>query len=124
MKRLTTLLLGLSLAVLPMMAQIGDDVDWSFAFVDEEAEIIEDGATVVRNVVEAYDEVSDVIYSGLSVMKLEAQPNDYLKMHYVIEKIDNGAFQICFPIQFLYQVPFLFQSVLTHEIIPFCLFSR
>ena len=98
MKRLTTLLLGLSLAVLPMMAQIGDDVDWSFAFVDEEAEIIEDGATVVRNVVEAYDEVSDVIYSGLSVMKLEAQPNDYLKMHYVIEKIDNGAFQICFPI--------------------------
>jgi formylglycine-generating enzyme required for sulfatase activity len=98
MKRLTTLLLGLSLAVLPMMAQIGDDVDWSFAFVDEEAEIIEDGATVVRNVVEAYDEVSDVIYSGLSVMKLEALPSDYLKMHYVIEKIDNGAFQICFPI--------------------------
>ena len=49
MKRLTTLLLGLSLAVLPMMAQIGDDVDWSFAFVDEEAEHRGFGDNVLTN---------------------------------------------------------------------------
>ncbi len=78
----------------PAMAQ---DVDESYVFMDEEGNIIENGATVVRNVVEAYDEVSEVIYSGISVLNLAGSSSDYLKMHYDIQRLDNGIYQICFP---------------------------
>lgn len=95
MKRVFTFLIfGLSLLALPVIAQ---DVDESYAFFDEDGEIIENGTTVVRNVVESYDEESEVIYSGISVMNLSGSSNDYLKMLYTIEKIDNGNYQICFP---------------------------
>ncbi len=80
--------------VWPAMAQ---DVDESYVFMDEEGNIIENGATVVRNVVEAYDEVSEVIYSGISVLNLAGSSSDYLKMHYDIQRLDNGIYQICFP---------------------------
>ena len=94
MRKIFTLLFGLSMLAWPAMAQ---DVDESYVFMDEEGNIIENGATVVRNVVEAYDEVSEVIYSGISVLNLGGLSSDYLKMHYDIQRLDNGIYQICFP---------------------------
>ena len=93
-KFFTLLLFGLSMLAWPAMAQ---EIDESYVFMDEEGNIIENGATVVRNVVEPFDEVSDVIYSGISVLNLGGSTSDYIKMIYVIDRIDNGTYQICFP---------------------------
>ena len=93
-KFFTLLLFGLSMLAWPAMAQ---EIDESYVFMDEEGNIIENGATVVRNVVESFDEVSDVIYSGISVLNLGGSTSDYIKMIYVIDRIDNGTYQICFP---------------------------
>jgi len=92
-KIFTFLLLGLTMSVLPALAQ---DIDESFVFMDEEGEIIPNGATVIRNVAEPYDDASEVIYSGISVLNVGGS-TDYIKMTYVIERIDNGTYQICFP---------------------------
>ena len=98
MRRFFTLLLfGLSMLAWPAMAQ---EIDESYVFMDEEGNIIENGATIVRNVVESYDEVSDVIYSGISVLNLSGSTSDYIKMIYVIDRSDNGSYQICFPTTF------------------------
>ena len=94
MKRIFSVLLYLFIVSMSLWAQ---DVDESYVFMDEEGNIIENGATVVRNVVEPYDEVSEVIYSGISVLNLAGSSNDYLKVHYDIQRIDNGTYQICFP---------------------------
>ena len=93
-KFFTLLLFGLSMLAWPAMAQ---EIDESYVFMDEEGNIIENGATVVRNVVESFDEVSDVIYSGISVLNLGGSTTDHIKINYVIERIDNGTYQICFP---------------------------
>ena len=93
MKKFFTFLFGLCLSIGSLQAQ---EIDESFVFMDEEGEIIPNGATVVRNVVESYDEVSEVIYSGISVLNVGGS-TDYIKMTYVIERIDNGTYQICFP---------------------------
>ena len=94
MKRIFTFLMfAMALLAWPIQAQ---EIDESFMFMDEDGNIIENGATVTRNVVEAYDEVSDVIYSGVSVINLTGS-TDFLSVHYVIERIDNGSYQICFP---------------------------
>lgn len=89
----TFLLFGLSLLTLQALAQ---DIDESFVFVDEDGEIIENGAVVVRNNTEQYDEGTEVIYSGISVLNMVGS-TDYLKMIYEIQRIDNGTYQICFP---------------------------
>ena len=89
----TFLLFGLSLLTLPALAQ---EIDESYVFVDEEGEIIQNGATVVRNTTEFYDEGMEVIYSGVSVLNMVGS-TDYLKMIYEIQRIDNGTYQICFP---------------------------
>ena len=93
-KVFTALLFGLSLLATPVLAQ---DYDQSFAFVDENGTIIENGATVVRDKVEFDDFTGEVIYSGISVMNVSAPPTETIKMHYTITRIDNGAYQICFP---------------------------
>ena len=99
MKKITALLLfALSMAALPAMAQSEDEVAMSFAFVNENYEVFENGATVIRNVVEPYGDASEVINSGLSVIRLSGEQSDNLKMIYTIERIDNGTFQLCFPI--------------------------
>ena len=95
MKRIFTLFLfGLSLMALPALAQ---EVDESYVFMNEDGDIINNGATVVRNTVETDAEGGEVIYSGISVLNLAGSANDCIKMHYTIERIDNGAYQICFP---------------------------
>ena len=94
MRKFFTLLSSLALAVLPLLAQ---DVDESFVFIDENGNVIEDGSVVVRNVVEEYDAGVEVIYSGIKVRNVSAATSDYIKMIYIIEHLDNGSYQICFP---------------------------
>ena len=95
MKRIFTLLFfALSLLAWPAMAQ---EVDESYVFMDEDGNIIENGATVVRNVVETDVDGNEVIFSGVSVLNLSGTSSDFIKMHYTIEQIDNGTYQICFP---------------------------
>jgi hypothetical protein len=74
------------------------NIDRSFVFVDENGAEIENGATVVRNQME-YDEdlEVEVIYSGLSVKKTDNASSNYLRMHYKITRLDNGIYQLCFP---------------------------
>ena len=96
MKKIFTVLFGLLMGVCPMVTN-AQDADMSFVFVDEEGEVLEDGATVVRNTV-AYDEMlGEVIYSGISVLNVSGEATDYIKVYYDIEQIDNGFYQICFP---------------------------
>ena len=102
MKKFFTLLLGLTLAVAPVLADENDEIDESFVFVDEEGEIIANGATIIRNTVETDEFGNEVIYSGISVVDMFGSPN-FLKMHYTIERIDNGSYQICFPSTCNYQ---------------------
>lgn len=93
-KFFTFLLFVLPLLVGPLHAQ---DVDESYVFLDENGNVIENGATVVRNVVEQFDEESEVIYSGISVKNVSGTSSDFIRMNYAIEEIDNGTYQICFP---------------------------
>ena len=93
MKRIFTyLLFALSMTCMPMLAQ---DIDESFVFVDKDGSVIENEAVIVRNMVESFDD-SEVIYSGISVRNTNGS-NDYIKMIYEIERLDNGTYQICFP---------------------------
>lgn len=94
MKRIFTLLFGLSMAVLPLIAQ---EVDGSFVFVDENEEIIEDGSTIVRNTIVTDEGGMELINSGVSVKNISAAMSDYIRIIYTISQLDNGAFQICFP---------------------------
>ena len=94
MKKIFTILFAWSLTVLPMLAQ---EIDESYVFLDEEGEFIENGAVVLRNVVEPYEGGGEVIYSGISVLNQSGSSSDYIKMIYTIERIDNGTYQICFP---------------------------
>ena len=94
MKKIFTVLLCLFIVSITLLAQ---DVDETFVFVDEEYEMIENGATIIRNVVEEDAIMDDVIKAGIYVMDNGAASNDVLVMHYTISQIDNGAFQICFP---------------------------
>ena len=72
-------------------------VDWSYGFMENDGTIIEDGATGVRNVTEQDVDGNELINSGIWVMNVEGSPSDNLKVHYVIDRIDNGTYQICFP---------------------------
>jgi len=96
MKRIFTYFAVAMMTVMAVPA-LAQDVDESFVFMDDDGNIIENGTTVVRNVVEPYDDVSEVIYSGIWVMNMAGSTSDYIKVHYVIDRIDNGTYQICFP---------------------------
>ena len=94
MRLFFTFLCALSVMVMPMMAQ---DIDESFLFINEEYEIIENGATITKNNVVLDDDGREVIYSGISVLDNGSSTTDYIKMIYTISKIDNGTYQLCFP---------------------------
>jgi len=95
MKRLVFFLLGLSSMVIPLF---GQEYDETFLFVDEEYEVIENGAVIIRNAIETTQDATEIIKANVSVLDNGAGPNDVLVMHYSIKRIDNGNFQICFPI--------------------------
>ena len=94
MKRIFTFLFAMS--VLPFLA-LAQDIDRSFVFIDDSGTEIQNGATVVRDQVEEYDEGVDVIYSGLSVKKSSDVSSNYLRLRYNITRLDNGTYQLCFP---------------------------
>lgn len=95
MKRIITFLLfGLTLLALPVLAQ---DVDRDYVFIDNNENVLDDGATVLCNVVEVNDFGVELINSGVSFMNRGGASDDYFIAYYVIERIDNGAYQICFP---------------------------
>ena len=94
MKRIITSLFALALAAMPLLAQ---EIDESFVFIDEEYEVIENSSTIVRNLVEDYGDGTEVINSGVMVMNDYGLMTDYIKMKYVITRLDNGSFQLCFP---------------------------
>ena len=94
MKRIITLLFGLTVMAMPLLSQ---ECDETFLFLDEEYEIIENGATILRNTVEPYGDAGELIKANITVLDNGAGPNDVLVMHYSIKRIDNGDFQICFP---------------------------
>ena len=85
----------MSLAATQLSAQ---DIDSSYVFVDANGTEIQNGATVVRNQVEEYDEGVDVIYSELSVKKSAEVSSNFLRMRYNITRLDNGIYQLCFPL--------------------------
>jgi hypothetical protein len=93
MKRVLTLVFGLMALSLSLAAQ---DVDMSFVFVDAQGNVLDNGATVVRNTVEYDVDGNEVIYSGISVKNTNGSA-DLLRMAYDVERIDNGSYQICFP---------------------------
>lgn len=96
MRRIFTLMLGHMALAVPMLAQ---DVDETFVFLDEqnEFEVIADGATITRNALEVSGDGVEIIKAGIYVLDNGSAPNDVLVMHYTVDRIDNGAFQICFP---------------------------
>lgn len=99
MKKIFTLLFcGLASLMLSLQAQ---EIDESFVFIDADGNIFPNGATVVRNEVETEGDV-EIINSGLFVKNMVGS-TDYLTVHYEIERIDNGSYQICFPMSCNYQ---------------------
>lgn len=101
MKRIfTCLLMGLCMTVCAVKAQAGTSL---FVFVDENGTVLEDGATVVRDVVELDAEGQQIIKSGISVKNNGASASDYLRVHYEVQQLDNGSYQICFPATCNYQ---------------------
>lgn len=95
MKKIFTVLLSLFIVSITLWAQ---DVDRSFVFVDENGAEVVDGATIVRNLVQNFDEGTEFINAGLSIQKTgAAASSDYIKLSYTIEQIDNGTYQLCYP---------------------------
>ena len=92
-KFFTYLLFVFSIMAWPAQAQ---EIDESYVFIDADGNVIANGSTVIRNVVEPFDEETECIKSGISVKNTNGS-TDNVGMIYVIERIDNGAYQICFP---------------------------
>lgn len=94
MKKIFTIFTALSLSMVPML---GQELDRTYIFVDADGNEVVDGTTVTRDLVEYDDEGNEVIYAGIFVQNLSAGANDYIQIHYTINQIDNGTFQICYP---------------------------
>ncbi len=94
MKRIFTFLMALLALAAPLAAQ---DVDDTFLFIDAEGEPFENGATLVRTEVVPTEDGGEKIDASVYVLNCWAGANDFIVMHYTINRIDNGSFQICFP---------------------------
>ena len=92
-KSFTLLLFCLVSLTVSLQAQ---DLDETFLFVDADGNVIENEAFIVRNVVETDESGNELIKSGIFVKNMTGSSN-YLKVYYEIERLDNGAYQICFP---------------------------
>ena len=99
MRKIFTLLF-FCVATLTMSLQ-AQEIDNSFVFMDVDGNVFPDGATIVRNEVGLFGE-NEVINSGVYVKNMVGS-TDFLKANYVIGRIDNGSYQICFPMNCNYQ---------------------
>ena len=92
MKKIFTLFLFL-LATAWAMAQDSN----TFQFVDKDGNVIADGTTVTVNTPVSDDFGGTMMPSGLFVKNTSAE-NAGIRMAYQVESIDNGDFQLCFPV--------------------------
>lgn len=92
MKKLLTLLFLFSVAA-SLMAQSGT----SLVFVDQDGNVVADGTTISRTHVEESVFGDRYIGTGLFV-KNTSDASVGMQVAYQIETMDNGEFQICFPV--------------------------
>ena len=70
-----------------------------FEFVGKDGNVVPDGTTLTLNEVTHIDDgtdVFDVMYSNLYVRNKTSETR-YLRINMFIERIDNGTYQLCFP---------------------------
>lgn len=91
MKKLFTLCLFM-LTATSIMAQDSN----TFQFTDKNGNVMENGATVTVNSPSTDDFGQTFLPSGIYVKNVSAGDAG-IRIHYTIEKMDNGIFQICFP---------------------------
>lgn len=90
--------LFLCCGVMTAMAQ----TDGTFQFVDKDGHAIADGSTVTMNELTTDDFLGNFINSGLSVKNVSGE-QACIRLVYHITAIDNGSFQVCFPVNCITQ---------------------
>jgi len=96
MKKLYMLMAVLLAFAMPVLAD--DDVDGRFIFVDKEGNEVTNGSTVTVTTGETQNDGTYMMPSGLYVKNVSGGTSTYVRVKYTITQIDNGAFQICFPV--------------------------
>jgi len=89
------LLIASVLTSMTMLAQ----ADY-FEFVDKDGNVVPDGTTLTLTEVtteeDVFGEVTSTMYSHLNLRNKTSETR-YLRINMFIERIDNGAYQLCFP---------------------------
>ena len=71
-----------------------------FEFVDKDGNVVPDGTTLTLTEVtteeDVFGEVTTTMFANLKVRNKTATER-YLRINMLIERIDNGAYQLCFP---------------------------
>jgi len=94
-KKLNILTALLMVFAMPMLA---DDIDGRFIFVDKDGNEITHGSTVNITTAELQEDGTYMLPSGVSVKNVSGGTSTYVKVNYTINRIDNGSYQICFPV--------------------------
>ena len=86
-----------ALAAMTLSAQSYD----YFEFVDKDGNVIPDGTTLTLTEVTAEEDIftgetTNIMYSGLSLHNKSVLPQS-MRINLTIERIDNGNYQLCFP---------------------------
>ena len=69
----------------------------TIVFVDKDGHLVADGSTITVNTAVENDFGEMVLLSGLYVKNLTSD-NVALRVHFNVQTLDNGLFQICFPV--------------------------
>ena len=89
------LLIASVLTSMTMLAQ----ADY-FEFVDKDGNVVPDGTTLTLTEVtteeDVFGEVTSTMYSHLNLRNKTSETR-YLRINMFIERIDNGTYQLCFP---------------------------
>jgi len=76
-----------------------NSVDY-FEFVDKDGNVVPDGTTLTLTEVtteeDVFGEVTSTMYSHLNLRNTTGETR-YLRINMLIERIDNGTYQLCFP---------------------------
>ena len=99
MKKFYLFALAFALGTQVSLAQGEEDVDDTFSFVRADGTVVENGSTLKLTELtvedDGFGDVTRMMKSGLFVHNNSGDAN--LKVKYNIRRIDNGDFQICFP---------------------------
>lgn len=97
MKKIFTLIISMVCAT--ALSQAQGTTDQNFKFVNEEGAVVADGTTLtLTELTEDPFGLANYISTGLSVINDEGDDDMKVCVEYTIEQIDNGEFQVCFPI--------------------------